>query len=172
LPENLFQQKTISLHWQLSYTFAPCLPAGAKRKCVMSNQTFTMIKPDAMKNGHAGAIIDRIIKEGFRIVALKLTWLSAEKAGEFYAVHKERPFYGELVQFMSSGPIIAAILEKDNAVTAFRDLIGATNPAQAAEGTIRKLFATSVGENAVHGSDSDANAIIEGNFFFNKLERI
>ncbi len=138
----------------------------------MSNQTFTMIKPDAMKNGHAGAIIDRIIKEGFRIVALKLTWLSAEKAGEFYAVHKERPFYGELVQFMSSGPIIAAILEKDNAVTAFRDLIGATNPAQAAEGTIRKLFATSVGENAVHGSDSDANAIIEGNFFFNKLERI
>lgn len=138
----------------------------------MSNQTFTMIKPDAMKNGHAGAIIDRIIKEGFRIVALKLTWLSAEKAGEFYAVHKERPFYGELVQFMSSGPIIAAILEKDNAVTAFRDLIGATNPAQAAERTIRKLFATSVGENAVHGSDSDANAIIEGNFFFNKLERI
>lgn len=138
----------------------------------MSNQTFTMIKPDAMKNGHAGAIIDRFIKEGFRVVALKLTKLSAEKAGEFYAVHKERPFYGELVQFMSSGPIIAAILEKENAVTAFRDLIGATNPAQAAEGTIRKLFATSVGENAVHGSDSDANANIEGNFFFSNLERI
>jgi len=138
----------------------------------MSNQTFTMIKPDAMKNGHSGAIIDRIIKEGFRIVALKQTQLSAEKAGEFYAVHKERPFYGELVQFMSSGPIIAAILEKENAVASFRDLIGATNPAQAAEGTIRKLFATSVGENAVHGSDSDANAIIEGNFFFNSLERI
>ena len=138
----------------------------------MSKQTFTMIKPDAMKNGHAGAIIDRIIKEGFRIVAMKLTQLSAEKAGEFYAVHKERPFYGELVQFMSSGPIIAAILEKENAVTSFRDLIGATNPAQAAEGTIRKLFATSVGENAVHGSDSDANAIIEGNFFFSNLERI
>ena len=137
----------------------------------MSNQTFTMIKPDAMKNGHAGAIIDRIIKEGFRIVALKQTQLSAEKAGEFYAVHKERPFYGELVEFMSSGPIIAAILEKKNAVTSFRDLIGATNPAQAAEGTIRKLFATSVGENAVHGSDSDANAIIEGNFFFSGLER-
>jgi len=137
----------------------------------MSNQTFTMIKPDAMKNGHAGAIIDRIIKEGFRIVALKQTQLSAEKAGEFYAVHKERPFYGELVEFMSSGPIIAAILEKKNAVTSFRDLIGATNPAQAAEGTIRKLFATSVGENAVHGSDSDANAIIEGNFFFSSLER-
>ena len=137
----------------------------------MSNQTFTMIKPDAMKKGHAGAIIDRIIKEGFRIVALKQTQLSAEKAGEFYAVHKERPFYGELVEFMSSGPIIAAILEKKNAVTSFRDLIGATNPAQAAEGTIRKLFATSVGENAVHGSDSDANAIIEGNFFFSGLER-
>ena len=138
----------------------------------MSKQTFTMIKPDAMKNGHAGAIIDRIIKEGFRIVGMKLTKLSAEKAGEFYAIHKERPFYGELVQFMSSGPIIAAILEKENAVTSFRDLIGATNPAQAAEGTIRKLFATSVGENAVHGSDSDANAIIEGNFFFSNLERI
>jgi len=138
----------------------------------MSKQTFTMIKPDAMKNGHAGAIIDRIIKEGFGIVALKLTRLSSEKAGEFYAVHKERPFYGELVQFMSSGPIIAAILEKENAVAAFRELIGATNPAQAAEGTIRKLFATSVGENAVHGSDSDANAIIEGNFFFSSLERI
>jgi nucleoside-diphosphate kinase len=131
-----------------------------------------MIKPDAMKNGHAGAIIDRFIKERFRIVAMKLTWLSAEKAGEFYAVHKQRPFYGELVEFMSSGPIIAAILERENAVIAFRDLIGATNPAQAAEGTIRKLFATSVGENAVHGSDSDANAIIEGNFFFSSLERV
>ena len=130
-----------------------------------------MIKPDAMKNGHAGAIIDRIIKEGFKIVALKMTRLSETKAGEFYAVHKERPFYGELVSFMSSGPIIAAILEKDNAVSAFRELIGATNPAQAAEGTIRKLFATSVGENAVHGSDSDENAGIEGNFFFSGLER-
>jgi nucleoside-diphosphate kinase len=138
----------------------------------MSNQTFTMIKPDAMKNGHAGAIIDRIIKEGFKIVALKLTKLSAEKAGQFYIVHKERPFYNELVQFMSSGPIIAAILEKENSVTAFRDLIGATNPAQAAEGTIRKLFATSVGENAVHGSDSDENAIIESNFFFSGLEKV
>ena len=137
----------------------------------MSNRTFTMIKPDAMKNGHAGAIIDRIIKEGFKIVALKMTRLSETKAGEFYAVHKERPFYGELVSFMSSGPIIAAILEKDNAVSAFRELIGATNPAQAAEGTIRKLFATSVGENAVHGSDSDENAEIEGNFFFSGLER-
>lgn len=124
-----------------------------------------------MKNGHAGAIIDRIIKEGFKIVALKMTKLSAEKAGEFYAVHKERAFYTELVEFMSSGPIIAAILEKESAVTAFRDLIGATNPAQAAEGTIRKLFATSVGENAIHGSDSDENAKIEGDFFFSNLER-
>jgi nucleoside-diphosphate kinase len=137
----------------------------------MSNRTFTMIKPDAMKNGHAGAIIDRIIKEGFSVVALKKTKLSPEKAGEFYAVHKSRPFYGELVEFMSSGPVIAAILEKDNAVAAFRDLIGATNPAQAAEGTIRKLFATSVGENAVHGSDSDENAAIEGAFFFSGLEQ-
>src|SRR5690348_9446607 len=137
----------------------------------MSNRTFTMIKPDAMKNGHAGAILDRISKEGFRIVALKMTKLSAEKAGEFYAVHKARPFYGELVEFMSSGPIMAAILEKDNAVASFRELIGATNPAQAAEGTIRKLYATSVGENAVHGSDSDENAEIEGNFFFSGLEK-
>ncbi len=125
-----------------------------------------------MKNGHAGAIIDRFIKEGFKIVALKMTKLSPEKAGEFYIIHKERPFYSELVQFMSSGPIIAAVLEKENAVTAFRDLIGATNPAQAAEGTIRKIYAASVGENAVHGSDSDENAIIEGNFFFSNLERI
>jgi nucleoside-diphosphate kinase len=137
----------------------------------MSNRTFTMIKPDAMKKGHAGAILDRINKEGFRIVALKMTKLSMEKAGEFYAVHKERPFYGELVTFMSSGVIIAAILEKNNAVASFRDLIGATNPAQAAEGTIRKLYAASVGENAVHGSDSDENAKIEGDFFFSRLEQ-
>jgi nucleoside-diphosphate kinase len=137
----------------------------------MSNRTFTMIKPDAMKNGHAGAILDRIIKEGFRVVSLKMTKLSKEKAGEFYAVHKERPFYGELVDFMSSGIIIAAILEKPNAVAAFRTLIGATNPAQAEAGTIRKLFATSLGENAVHGSDSDENAAIEGNFFFSGLEQ-
>lgn len=137
----------------------------------MSNRTFTMIKPDAMKNGHAGAILDRISKEGFRIVALKMTKLSSEKAGEFYAVHKARPFYGELVEFMSSGVIIAAILEKNNAVATFRELIGATNPAQAAEGTIRKLYAASVGENAVHGSDSDENAKIEGDFFFSGLEQ-
>ncbi|MCM5528265.1 MAG: nucleoside-diphosphate kinase [Chitinophagaceae bacterium] len=137
----------------------------------MSNRTFTMIKPDAMSKGHAGAILDRIIKEGYRIVALKQIKLSAEKAGEFYAVHKERPFYGELVEFMSSGVIIAAILEKENAVAAFRELIGATNPAQAAEGTIRKQFAASIGENAIHGSDSDENAAIEGAFFFSGLEQ-
>ena len=138
----------------------------------MSNRTFTMIKPDAFSKGHSGAIIDKIIKSGFRIVALKLTQLSAAKAGEFYAVHSQRPFYGELVSFMSSGPIIAAILEKDNAVADFRKLIGATDPAKADEGTIRKLFAASVGENAVHGSDSDDNAKIEGDFFFSGLERI
>ena len=137
----------------------------------MSNRTFTMIKPDAMKNGHAGAILNHIIKAGFRVVSLKMTKLSAEKAGEFYAVHKERPFYGELVEFMSSGPIIAAILEKDDAVASFRKVIGATNPAQADEGTIRKLYATSVGENAVHGSDSDENAAIVGSFFFSGLEK-
>lgn len=138
----------------------------------MSNRTFTMIKPDAMKNGHAGAILDRIIKEGFRIVALKQTRLSEEKAGEFYDIHRSRPFFGELVSFMSSGPIIAAILEKDNAVADFRKLIGATDPSKADAGTIRKLFAASVGENAVHGSDSDENAKIEGDFFFSGLERI
>lgn len=138
----------------------------------MSNRTFTMVKPDAFSKGHSGAIIDKILKSGFRVIALKLTRLSKEKAGEFYAVHKERPFYGELVEFMSSGPIIAAILEKDNAVADFRKLIGATDPAKADEGTIRKLFASSVGENAIHGSDSDENATIEGNFFFSGLERI
>ncbi|HMP92084.1 MAG TPA: nucleoside-diphosphate kinase [Phnomibacter sp.] len=137
----------------------------------MSNRTFTMIKPDAMADGHAGAILDQIIKAGFKIVALKQVHLSKEKAGEFYAVHAERPFYGELTDFMSSGPIIAAILEKDNAVADFRKLIGATNPANAEEGTIRKRFARSVGENAVHGSDSDENAAIEGSFFFSAFER-
>jgi len=138
----------------------------------MTNRTFTMIKPDAMKNGHCGAIIDRIIKEGYKIIALKLTLLSHGKAGQFYEIHKERSFYGELVDFMSSGPIIAAILEKDNAVTDFRTLIGATDPSKAEANTIRKLFATSLGENAVHGSDSDENARIEGDFFFSGLERI
>lgn len=138
----------------------------------MTNRTFTMIKPDAMKKGVQGQIIDRIIQGGYRIVALKMTKLSKEKAGEFYAIHKERPFYGELVDFMSSGPIIAAILEKDNAVSSFRQFIGATDPAKADEGTIRKLFASSVGENAIHGSDSDENAAIEGNFFFSGLEQL
>ena len=137
----------------------------------MGNRTFTMIKPDAMKNGHAGAILHHITKAGFKIKALKMLHLPKEKAGAFYSVHKERPFYGELVEFMSSGPIIAAILEKENAVASFRELIGATNPAQAAEGTIRKLFATSVGENAIHGSDSDENAKIEGDFMFSMLEQ-
>jgi len=137
----------------------------------MSNKTFTMVKPDATGKGYTGAILDQIIKGGFSITAMKWIKLTAEQAGEFYAVHKERPFYGELVEFMCSGPIVAAILEKDNAVADFRTLIGATNPAQAAEGTIRKNFAASIGENAVHGSDSDENAAIEGSFFFNNLER-
>jgi nucleoside-diphosphate kinase len=138
----------------------------------MTNRTFTMIKPDAMKNGHAGAILDQIIKAGFKIKALKLTRLTQEKAGAFYEVHKERPFYGELTSFMSSGEIIAAILEKDNAVADFRKLIGATDPSKADAGTIRKNFATSVGENAVHGSDSDENSASEGAFFFSGLEQI
>ena len=131
-----------------------------------TNRTFTMIKPDAIKGGHIGAILEQINGAGFRIVAMKYTKLSAEKAGEFYAVHAERPFYGELVEFMSSGPIVAAILEKDSAVVDFRTLIGATNPSEAAEGTIRARFAKSIGENAVHGSDSDDNAVIEGSFHF------
>ena len=138
----------------------------------MTKRTFTMIKPDAFSNGHSGAILQKIESAGFKFIALKLTKLSAEKAGEFYAVHSERPFYGELVEFMSSGPIMAAILEKVNAVEDFRKLIGATNPANAEEGTIRKMFAESIGRNAVHGSDSDENAAIEGNFFFSGFERI
>ena len=137
----------------------------------MSNRTFTMIKPDAFKNGYAGAILDRILKEGYSIKALKMIKLTPEKAGEFYAIHKERSFFQELVDFMSQGPIITAILEKDNAVEDFRKLIGATDPAKAAEGTIRKLFAASVGENAIHGSDSDENAKIEGDFMFSMLEQ-
>src|SRR6476661_3906118 len=137
----------------------------------MTNRTFTMIKPDATSNRHTGGILQMINEAGFRIVAMKMTHLSKEKAGQFYEVHRERPFYGELVEFMSRGPITAAILEKENAVEDFRKLIGATNPAQAAEGTIRKLYAASVGENAIHGSDSDENAIIEGDFFFSKLEQ-
>ena len=134
------------------------------------NTTFTMIKPDAVKGGHIGAILKMINEAGFKIKAMKYTKLSSEKAGDFYAVHKERPFYGELVEFMSSGPIVAAVLEKDNAVTDFRTLIGATNPAEADAGTIRALYATNVGENAVHGSDSDENAQIEADFHFARTE--
>lgn len=136
-----------------------------------TNRTFTMIKPDAVSNGHIGAILNDITSAGFKIIALKYTQLTEENAGAFYAVHKERPFYGDLVTFMSSGPIIAAILEKDNAVEDFRKLIGATNPAEAAEGTIRKKYAESIEANAVHGSDSDENAEIEGSFFFSQIER-
>ena len=130
------------------------------------NRTFTMVKPDAVAAGNTGNILAMIEQAGYKIVALKLTQLSEVKAGEFYAVHKERPFYGELVSFMSSGPIVAAILEKDNAVLDFRTLIGATDPSKAEEGTIRKKYAKSLGENAVHGSDSDENAAIESAFHF------
>jgi nucleoside-diphosphate kinase len=125
-----------------------------------------MVKPDAVAAGNTGNILAMIEQAGYKIVALKLTQLSEAKAGEFYAVHKERPFYGELVSFMSSGPIVAAILEKDNAVLDFRTLIGATDPSKAEEGTIRKKYAKSLGENAVHGSDSDENATIESAFHF------
>ena len=130
------------------------------------NRTFTMVKPDAVAAGNTGNILAMIEQAGYKIVALKLTQLSETKAGEFYAVHKERPFYGELVSFMSSGPIVAAILEKDNALLDFRTLIGATDPSKAEEGTIRKKYAKSLGENAVHGSDSDENAAIESAFHF------
>jgi nucleoside-diphosphate kinase len=136
-----------------------------------TNKTFTMIKPDAVANGHIGAILDKITKSGFKIVALKYTSLTPQKAGEFYSVHKERPFYNALVEFMSSGPIVAAILEKDNAIEDYRKLIGATDPSKAEPGTIRNLFAKSIDANAVHGSDSDENAAIEGNFFFSAFER-
>ena len=135
------------------------------------NITFTMIKPDAMADQNAGAIIKMIQEAGFKIKAMKLTKLSNERAGEFYDVHRERPFYGELCEYMSSGPIIAMILEKENAVTDFRTLIGATNPQEAAEGTIRNLFAKSIEANAVHGSDSDENANLEGDFFFSSIEK-
>lgn len=138
----------------------------------MSNITFTMIKPDAVADGNVGAITKMIQEAGFNIVAMKLTKLSGENAGKFYEVHKERPFYNDLVHYMSSGPIVAMILRKNNAVADFRKLIGATNPAQAEEGTIRKLFAKSIEANAVHGSDSDENAQIEGNFFFAAMEKV
>ena len=137
----------------------------------MSNLTFTMVKPEAVEAGNTGAILNKIEKAGFRIVAMKKVLLSKDRAGEFYAVHKERPFYGELVDYMSSGPIIAALLEKDNAVLDFRTLIGATDPSEAAEGTIRAEFAESKAKNAVHGSDSDENANIEADFHFSLNER-
>lgn len=135
------------------------------------NRTFTMIKPDAVGAGNSGAIIKMIEEAGFKIIAMKYTQLTRDRAGEFYAIHKERPFYNDLCEYMSSGPIIPIILEKDNAVEDFRTLIGATNPKEAAEGTIRNLFAESIEANAIHGSDSDDNAIIESDFFFSKIER-
>ncbi|MBH45809.1 MAG: nucleoside-diphosphate kinase [Flavobacteriaceae bacterium] len=135
-----------------------------------SNRTFTMIKPDAVEKGHIGAILSKIDASGFRIVSIKMTQMSKRDAEMFYAVHQERPFFDDLVSFMSRGPIIAAILEKENAVDDFRTLIGATNPEEAAAGTLRKEFATSVGENAVHGSDSDENAALEGAFHFSARE--
>lgn len=134
------------------------------------NKTFTMIKPDAVADGNTGAILKKIEEAGFRVTAMKLTRLTESTAGAFYAVHKERPFYQDLTKYMSGGPIVAMILEKDNAVADFRKLIGATNPAEAAEGTIRKLYARSIEANAIHGSDSDENARIEGAFFFSSLE--
>ncbi len=133
--------------------------------------TFTMIKPDAVENNYIGPILAKINEAGFRIVAMKYTRLSPEMAGRFYEIHKERPFYGELVDYMSSGPIVAAILEKENAVADFRKLIGATDPSKAEPGTIRAQFAKSIAANAVHGSDSDENALIEGSFYFAQTER-
>jgi len=136
-----------------------------------NNRTYTMIKPDAVSAGNSGAIIKMIEEAGFRIVAMKMAKMTQETAGKFYEVHKERPFYSDLCDYMSSGAIIPMILEKDNAVEDFRKLIGATNPAEAAEGTIRKLFAKSIEANAIHGSDSDENAAIEGNFFFSAVDQ-
>ena len=135
-----------------------------------TNRTLTMLKPDAVEKGHIGAILEKITASGFRIVAMKLTQMTKSDAKTFYAIHKERPFFSELVEYMTRGPIVAAILEKENAVDDFRTLIGATNPAEAADGTIRKLFAESISENAVHGSDSDDNAEIEGRFHFSGRE--
>ena len=136
-----------------------------------TNRTFTMIKPDAVANGHAGKILDHIIQAGFKVVALKYTRLSEAMAGDFYGIHRERPFFNDLGSFMTSDPIYAAILEKDNAVEDFRKLIGATDPQKAEAGTIRNLYAKSIDANAIHGSDSDENAAIEGNFFFSSFER-
>lgn len=137
----------------------------------MTNKTFTMLKPDAVANGHIGAILSKICEAGFRITAMKFMRLSAERASRFYEIHKERPFYNDLIKYMSSGPIVAVLLEKENAVEDFRKLIGNTDPSKAEPGTIRNLFAKSIDANAIHGSDSDANAEIEGNFFFSMMER-
>ena len=131
-----------------------------------TNRTFTMIKPDAVENGHIGAILAKINEAGFKIVAMKMTQMSRRDAQLFYAIHAERPFFQTLVEFIVSGPVVAAILEKENAVSNFRKLIGATNPADAEKGTIRKIFATSIQNNAIHGSDSDENALIESEFHF------
>ena len=136
----------------------------------MSNITFTMLKPDSVKNGNTGAILDKIVKSGFKIKAMKFTKMTDEKASKFYAIHSERPFFKDLVSYMTSGPIVAAILEKDNAVNDFRELIGSTNPEEAKEGTIRNMFAKSISENAIHGSDSDENAKIECEFHFSPDE--
>ncbi len=165
LVDGLFPQLTILISFAaLLKNYYPTEMAG--------KITFTMIKPDATAAGHTGKIIDKILGAGFSIKAMKLTKLSKEEAGKFYEVHKERGFYGELVDYMTSGPIVAAILEKDNAVEDFRTLIGATDPQKAAEGTIRNMFATSIAANAVHGSDSDENALIEGAFYFTTREHV
>ncbi|TAE59131.1 MAG: nucleoside-diphosphate kinase [Bacteroidetes bacterium] len=137
----------------------------------MSNITLTIIKPDAVAKAHTGKIIDHITSAGFKVRAMKMIFLSEREAGAFYDVHRERPFFGDLVRFMTSGPVVPMILEKENAVADFRTLIGATNPANAAEGTIRKLYAESIEANAIHGSDSDENALREAGFFFSELER-
>ena len=142
-----------------------------KIKIMATNRTFTMLKPDAVEKGHIGAILEKISASGFRIVALKLTQMTTGDAQAFYAIHNERPFFPELVEYMTRGPIVAAILEKENAVEDFRTLIGATNPADAAEGTIRKMYADSISENAVHGSDSNENALIEAGFHFSGREQ-
>lgn len=137
---------------------------------MVTNRTFTMLKPDSLEKGNTGAILEKINASGFKIVAMKQTQMSRRDAETFYAIHKERPFFSDLVEYMTRGPIVAAILEKENAVEDFRTLIGATNPEDAAEGTIRKMFAKSISENAVHGSDSDENAFIEGSFHFSGRE--
>ncbi|MCW3127186.1 MAG: nucleoside-diphosphate kinase [Bacteroidetes bacterium] len=158
----------LSVRWA---TFARDSNQNTNKHIMATNITLTMIKPDAVAAGHSGKIIDLIIQSGFKVQAMKLSRLSKEKAEEFYSVHKERGFFGDLIKFMTEGPVIAAILEKENAVEDFRKLIGATNPANAADGTIRKLFATDIERNAVHGSDSDENAAIEASFHFSGLER-